>query len=66
MEMSKEKQWNPILQDTKKGVLRTIKYHPFVWNYGFFPQTWEDPGVVAPDTGLAGRLLLLLSNFSNL
>lgn len=42
----------PTLSSVDKA--RTIKYHPFVWNYGFFPQTWEDPGVVSADTGLAG------------
>lgn len=32
---------NPIAQDVKKGKLRD--YHgPIFWNYGMFPQTWED------------------------
>lgn len=34
---------NPIKQDTKKGKLRFYPYN-INWNYGFLPQTWEDPG----------------------
>jgi len=35
---------NPIKQDVKNGKLRD--YHgPIFWNYGMFPQTWEDPNV---------------------
>ena len=35
---------NPIMQDEKKGKPRL--YHgPIFWNYGFLPQTWEDPNV---------------------
>jgi inorganic pyrophosphatase len=34
---------NPIKQDTKKGNLRFYPYN-INWNYGFLPQTWEDPG----------------------
>ena len=42
MEINKETEWNPIIQDTKKGALRF--YHsPSLVNYGAFPQTWEDP-----------------------
>lgn len=42
MEINKETEWNPIIQDTKKGALRF--YHsPSTVNYGAFPQTWEDP-----------------------
>ena len=33
---------NPIKQDTKKGALRFYPYN-INWNYGFLPQTWEDP-----------------------
>lgn len=46
-EISKELAWNPITQDIKKGKLRYVnnifpfKGYPF--NYGAFPQTWEDP-----------------------
>lgn len=33
---------NPIKQDTKNGKLRDVAY-PYPFNYGAFPQTWEDP-----------------------
>jgi len=54
LEMSKEEQYNPIKHDLANGQIRQIKYHPFVWNYGFFPQTFEDPQVVCEKTGLPG------------
>ena len=45
-EASLELECNPIVQDTKKydGVerLRFLKFFP-LFNYGFLPQTWEDP-----------------------
>jgi inorganic pyrophosphatase len=49
---------NPIKQDVKNGKLRYVadvhgnKGYP--WNYGAFPQTWEDPDVVCPETGTKG------------
>lgn len=47
MEVSTKEQYNPIAQDMKKGKLRD--YHgPIFWNYGMFPQTWENPNVVHP------------------
>lgn len=53
MEISKDDYFNPIKQDTKDGKLRfvALKY-PF--NYGAFPQTWENPAVVHPDTQAGG------------
>jgi len=43
MEVNTKEAHNPIAQDIKKGKLRD--YHgPMYWNYGMFPQTWEDPG----------------------
>lgn len=44
---------NPIIQDTKKGKLRYYGIDP-VFNYGFFPQTWEDPNVKHPDADCVG------------
>jgi len=44
---------NPIIQDTKKGKLRYYGIDP-VFNYGFFPQTWEDPNVKHPDANCVG------------
>jgi len=54
MEINKKDEWNPIKQDVKKGVLRKITYCPYLWNYGAFPQTWEDPEVKDHLTGLVG------------
>jgi len=54
MEMSLEAEWNPILQDTKNGELRYLKWAPVLFNYGFVPQTWEDPNIQDPDTGKGG------------
>jgi len=53
LEISKSDYLNPIKQDTKNGKLRVvaIKY-PF--NYGAFPQTWENPSTVHPDTQAKG------------
>jgi len=53
MEVAVKETKNPIAQDVKKGKLRD--YHgPIFWNYGMFPQTWEDPNVVNPDLKCAG------------
>ena len=38
--------FNPIKQDTKNGKLRDYKYGDMCFNYGAFPQTWEDPNHV--------------------
>ncbi|KAJ3267815.1 Inorganic pyrophosphatase [Terramyces sp. JEL0728] len=58
MEISKEEYFNPILQDTKKGKLRYVRncfpHHGYIWNYGAFPQTWEDPNHSHPDTKAKG------------
>ena len=47
MEIDTKGLMNPIKQDVKKGKLRFVKncfpYHGYIWNYGAFPQTWEDP-----------------------
>uniref|UniRef100_A0A6B2LGD8 inorganic diphosphatase n=1 Tax=Arcella intermedia TaxID=1963864 RepID=A0A6B2LGD8_9EUKA len=34
--------------------MRTVKYSPYLWNYGALPATWEDPEVVHPETGFRG------------
>ncbi|XP_013205455.1 inorganic pyrophosphatase 2, mitochondrial isoform X2 [Microtus ochrogaster] len=47
MEISTEEPMNPIKQDVKSGKLRFIPnifpHKGYIWNYGAFPQTWEDP-----------------------
>lgn len=43
-EVATKEPLNPLRQDIKNGELRN--YHgPIFWNYGYFPQTWEDPNV---------------------
>ncbi|CAG8440683.1 13591_t:CDS:2 [Ambispora gerdemannii] len=58
MEISKEEAFNPIKQDVKKGKLRFVRncfpHHGYIWNYGAFPQTWEDPTVMHPETRAKG------------
>ncbi|KAJ9294962.1 hypothetical protein DTO271G3_6524 [Paecilomyces variotii] len=57
-EISKEEFLNPIKQDTKKGKLRYVRncfpHKGYLWNYGAFPRTWEDPNVVHPETKAKG------------
>lgn len=53
MEISKEVDMNPIVQDTKDGKLRNVAL-PYPFNYGAFPQTWENPALVHPDTKAGG------------
>lgn len=53
MEISTKEKHNPVAQDIKNGKLRD--YHgPIFWNYGAFPQTWEDPNVIHPELGFKG------------
>jgi len=53
LEINKELFMNPIKQDIKNGKLRYIAYdYPF--NYGAFPQTWENPALVHPATNAKG------------
>ena len=58
LEISKEEPLNPILQDSKKGKLRFVRNcfpnHGYIHNYGAFPQTWEDPNSVHPETNAKG------------
>ncbi|CAO2656751.1 Nn.00g055540.m01.CDS01 [Neocucurbitaria sp. VM-36] len=58
MEISKEETLNPIKQDIKKGKLRYVRncfpHKGYLWNYGAFPQTWEDPNVVHQETKAKG------------
>ncbi|KAL4242511.1 PPase family protein [Abortiporus biennis] len=58
MEISKEEPFNPIKQGIKNGRLLYVRncfpHHGYIWNYGVFPQTWEDPTVCHPDTQAIG------------
>ncbi|KAI8026829.1 hypothetical protein LOK49_LG02G00723 [Camellia lanceoleosa] len=42
MEVATDESYTPIKKDTKKGKLRYYPYN-INWNYGLFPQMWEDP-----------------------
>jgi len=58
LEISKDEVLNPIKQDIKKGKLRFVRncfpHKGYLWNYGAFPRTWEDPNVVHPETKAKG------------
>ena len=55
MEINKSEPLNPIKQDMKNGKLRHVTYKGgYQWNYGAFPQTWEDPSHLDTDTGAYG------------
>ncbi|KAI8457989.1 inorganic pyrophosphatase [Phakopsora pachyrhizi] len=58
METSKAEAFNPILQDIKKNKLSFVRncfpHHGYIWNYGAFPQTWEDPEHTHPETKAKG------------
>ncbi|CAO3624869.1 unnamed protein product [Cunninghamella echinulata] len=58
LEISKDDAFNPIKQDIKKGKLRFVRncfpHKGYIWNYGAFPQTWEDPNHVNPETKAKG------------
>ncbi|QSL64169.1 hypothetical protein MERGE_000324 [Pneumocystis wakefieldiae] len=58
MEISKEELLNPLKHDVKRGKLRFVRncfpHHGYIWNYGAFPQTWEDPGHIHSETKAKG------------
>jgi inorganic pyrophosphatase len=58
MEVSKELEFNPILQDSKKGKARFVHncfpHKGYIWNYGCIPQTWEHPEVQDSHTNQNG------------
>jgi len=58
LEVTKNNAFNPIKQDVKKGQLRFVKncfpHHGYIWNYGAFPQAWEDPTHADADTKANG------------
>ncbi|KAI1843385.1 hypothetical protein JX265_006212 [Neoarthrinium moseri] len=58
LEISKDEELNPIKQDTKNGKLRFVRncfpHKGYIWNYGAFPQTWEDPNFTHPETKANG------------
>jgi len=53
-EVATKEENNPMKQDEKKGTVREYKHGDMLFNYGFMPQTWEDPNIVTKDTGFKG------------
>jgi len=54
MEICTTEPFTPIRQDVKKGKLRFFGYGDIPFNYGCFPQTWEDPNTPHPLTKCPG------------
>lgn len=54
MEIATREMFNPIKQDTQNGRPREYYWGDMLFNYGAFPQTWEDPEHVTADTGARG------------
>ncbi len=58
MEINLKQKLNPVKQDVKKGKLRFVAncypHKGYKWNYGYIPQTWEDPDHVDPSTNCKG------------
>ncbi|KAA8496629.1 Inorganic pyrophosphatase [Porphyridium purpureum] len=58
LELKTKEPLAPIVQDEKKGKKRYVHnvypYKGYIWNYGCFPQTWEDPTQVHMETGALG------------
>lgn len=55
LEISRPLPLNPIKQDIKNGKLRYI-HDAYPFNYGAFPQTWEDPSFITPETNAKGDM----------
>jgi len=53
LEISKGDVLNPIKQDVKNGKLRFV-HDPYPFNYGAFPQTWENPSLYDERTEAKG------------
>ncbi|KAG2190225.1 hypothetical protein INT46_003466 [Mucor plumbeus] len=57
-EINKETPLNPIIQDVLDGNPRFVPnifpFKGYIWNYGAFPQTWEDPNFISPYTNKKG------------
>lgn len=58
IEISREREFNPLVQDRKKDKLRYVAnvfpHRGYIHNYGAIPQTWEDPDSIDPVTGESG------------
>ncbi|KAL7932563.1 inorganic pyrophosphatase [Trichoderma chlorosporum] len=58
LEIAKDESLNPIKQDNLENKPRYVRncfpYKGYIWNYGAFPRTWEDPNFIHPDTKAKG------------
>lgn len=54
MECATKEPLNPIKQDEKDGKPRSFTFGKIPFNYGFIPQTYEDPSTVHPILNLNG------------
>ncbi|KAL1449144.1 hypothetical protein WDU94_000369 [Cyamophila willieti] len=60
MAISLEESFNPIKQNVKEGKLQfvhlpnVLPHHGYIWNYGSFPNTWENPNDTDPHTNHYG------------
>lgn len=57
MEVMKDVEFNPIMQDESKGKPRYYTYGVPFFNYGLLPQTWEDPHLKVTVISVNGKWL---------
>jgi inorganic pyrophosphatase len=53
-EIATRELYNPIKQDVKNGKVRYYMHGDMMFNYGAFPQTWENPNHISKDTSKPG------------
>lgn len=53
-EVATKEMFNPIKQDVKNGKVRYYQHGDMLFNYGCFPQTWENPNHISKDTNQPG------------
>lgn len=53
-EIATRELFNPIKQDVKNGKVRYYQHGDMLFNYGAFPQTWENPNHISKDTNQPG------------
>ena len=54
MECSTKLPHNPITQDVNKDGKPRFYHGPIFWNYGYVPQTWENPDYLDEELGYKG------------
>ena len=73
MEINYKEEYSPIKQDINKdGTLRDYNWGDMLFNYGSFPQTWENPhkqnNKISESINILGQktftdTMLILNNF---